>query len=449
MLCGHAIYQSMNYTYKQIWRINLPILVSLLMEQAINITDSIFLGRIGPVALGASALATMYYTAIYMFGFGFSQGVQVVIARRNGEGRYLEAGRVFYQGLFFLSAFAVAVFALSKLFSPALLRWLIESDNVYRATMQYIGWRDYSYLFAFPLLAMRAFFVGTTRTKILTADSIFMVACNVGFNYLLIFGKAGFPRLGISGAAIASSLAGLAGLLFLGIYMWKRVEKQRYGLHPVFEPGLSARLLGISVWTMVRSFFCIAPWFLFFVAIEHLGERELAAANVVRSISMLFFVIVNSFATTSISLAGNLIGARLPAQVMPACRRVIALNYAIGIPLVGLAFTFANPLLRLFTDDAAVVGTAFYPFCVMLSTFVISVPAYTYCNAVIGTGRTKTAFLFQMINITAYLSYLFILSRSPGIPLAVYWTAEQLYVLVLFLLSFAYLKRSKWQNSSL
>lgn len=442
--------RTMNYTYKQIWLINLPVMVSLLMEQLINITDSIFLGHVSQIDLGASALASMYYTAIYMLGFGFSLGAQVLMARRNGEAQHREVGKIFFQGLFFLSAFAVIVFVLSKLFSPLLLRLVISSDRVYQATVQYIEWRDYSYLFAFPLLAIRAFFIGTTRTKILTANSILMVVCNVIFNYLLIFGKAGFPRLGISGAAIGSSLAGFAGWLFMVLYMWKYVDKKQYGLHAVFDWNLSLHLLKISVWTMVRSFFCIAPWFLFFVAIEHLGERELAAANVVRSISMIFFVIVNSFATTTISLVSNLIGARQSAEVMPTCRRVIMLNYAIGIPLIMLAFVLSDSLLRLFTQEEAVIRTAFYPFCVMLSTFILSVPAYTWCNTVIGTGNTKIAFIFQMINITIYLLYLFTLSRLPDVPLAMYWTAEQLYVIVLLTLSLLYLKKNHtWQHARL
>lgn len=439
----------MNYTYKQIWLINLPIMVSLLMEQLINLTDSIFLGHVSQIDLGAAALATLYYTAIYMLGFGFSLGVQVLIARRNGEKQYKAVGKVFYQGLILLSAFASIVFVLSKLISPHLLRTLISSDNIYLATIQYIEWRDYSYLFAFPLLAIRAFYIGTTNTKVLTTNSIIMVACNVVFNYLLIFGKAGFPRLGISGAAIGSSLAELIGLLLLILYMREHTDKKRYGLHAVFDWGISLHLLNISIWTMVRSFFCIAPWFLFFVAIEHLGECELAAANVVRSISMLFFVIVNSFATTIISLVSNLIGAKQIDQVMPTCRRVINLNYAIGIPLILLASIFSDNILRLFTNDITVIHTAFYPFCVMLSTFIISAPAYIYCNTVIGTGNTRIAFIFQFINIIIYLLYLFILSRLPMIPLAIYWTSEQLYVIILLVFSLVYLKRDSWQNKTL
>ncbi len=425
------------YSYKKVWLINFPVMASLLVEQFINLTDAVFLGRVGSVELGASAIATMYYTAIYILGFGFSLGAQAVIARRNGEGRTDEVGRVFWQGMYFLSAFAVVVFAFSRLFSPAILRLAVSSDDVWRAAVEYIRWRDVGFLVSFPLLAIRALFVGVTRTKILTTNALVMVVCNVGFNWLLIFGHAGFPAMGIGGAALGSSLAGLIGLIFMVVYMRRRVELPG----PVFDLRLSLHLLGVSVWTMVRQFFAIVPWFLFFVAIEHLGEVQLAAGNVVRSISMIFFVIVNSFAATVISLTGNLLGADERNEVMPTSRRVITLNYVSGLPLIGLALALSGPLLRLFTDDAAVVETAFAPMCVMLSTFLISVPAYTWCNTIIGTGKTRAAFVIQMITIAIYLAYLFALTRMPEMPLCVYWTAEQLYVLVMLGLSWWWLRR--------
>ena len=87
----------MNYTYKQIWLINFPVMMSILMEQLINITDAIFPGHVGEVELGASALAGIYYLAVYMLGFGFSIGLQVMIARRNGEQHYKETGRTFFR----------------------------------------------------------------------------------------------------------------------------------------------------------------------------------------------------------------------------------------------------------------------------------------------------------------------------------------------------------------
>ncbi len=260
----------MNYTYKQIWLINFPVMMSILMEQLINITDAIFLGHVGEVELGASALAGIYYLTVYMLGFGFSVGLQVVVARRNGERNYKEIGKAFFQGLFFLSGLAVLLCLLVHWLSPAVLEGLITSPDIYRSVVQYLDWRSLGLLFSFPFLAFRSFFVGITETKALLWAAVAAVCINIPLNYLLIFGL----DLGIAGAAMASSLAEAGSFIILLLYMWVKVDKMRYGLKAVYDGRLLAGILRLSVWSMLHSFISIAPWFLFFVAIEHLVKRS-------------------------------------------------------------------------------------------------------------------------------------------------------------------------------
>lgn len=95
------LFEQMNYAYKKIWLIAFPVMMSILIEQLINITDALFLGHVGEVELDASALAGIWFLAIYMLGFGFSMGLQVVIARRNGERQYAKTGKTLLQGFFF------------------------------------------------------------------------------------------------------------------------------------------------------------------------------------------------------------------------------------------------------------------------------------------------------------------------------------------------------------
>lgn len=121
------------YSYKQIWTITFPILISLIMEQMIGMTDTAFLGRVGEIELGASAIAGVYYLAIFMMAFGFSIGAQILIARRNGEGNYKEIGPIFYQGIYFLLAMAVILFTFSIVFSPYILKNIISSPHIYDA----------------------------------------------------------------------------------------------------------------------------------------------------------------------------------------------------------------------------------------------------------------------------------------------------------------------------
>ena len=80
------------FSYKQIWFIAYPILISLVMEQLIGMTDTAFMGRVGEVELGASAIAGVYYMTFYMIAFGFSLGAQIIMGRRNGEGNYAKIG---------------------------------------------------------------------------------------------------------------------------------------------------------------------------------------------------------------------------------------------------------------------------------------------------------------------------------------------------------------------
>ena len=103
----------MQFTNKQIWQITYPVLISLLMEHMIGLTDTAYLGRVGEVELGASALAGVYYLVIYMLGFGFSVGAQVLIARRNGAQDYTLIGPVFMQGALFLLLLAATLFTVS------------------------------------------------------------------------------------------------------------------------------------------------------------------------------------------------------------------------------------------------------------------------------------------------------------------------------------------------
>lgn len=425
----------MNYTHKNIWLINFPVMMSILIEQFINITDAIFLGHLGEIELGASALAGIWYLAIYMLGFGFSLGLQVVIARRNGEQNYIETGKTFFQGLFFLSGLAVFLCLFSKLLSPIILSRLIASAEVYHAVIDYLDGRIWGLLFSFPFLALRSFLVGITYTKALNMAALTSVLVNIPSNWLLIF----HWDMGIAGAAIASSFAEACSLVVLAIRVSRKMDKRFYGLSWSFDKGVLLHVCRVSVWSMFYSCISVAPWFLFFVAIEHLGELQLAVANILRSISTMFFVIVSSFAATTGSLVSNLIGANERGQVFPLCSRVIRLGYFIGLPLIALALIFHQAVISIYTNNPATMQTAWLAYVVMLLNYVFALPGYVYMNAVTGTGATRTAFIFQATTIAAYLFYLWKLSHWD-VSLAVYWTVEYLFVIGLEVQSVIYLK---------
>ena len=118
------------YTYRDIWHIAYPILISLLMEQMIGMTDTAFLGRVGEIELGASAISGVFYMVIFMIAFGFSIGAQILMARRNGEQQYKEIGNLFYQGVYFQLGMAVVMFLLAVVLTPHILERIIATRHV-------------------------------------------------------------------------------------------------------------------------------------------------------------------------------------------------------------------------------------------------------------------------------------------------------------------------------
>lgn len=435
---------------KKVWNIAYPILISLLMEHLINITDTAFLGHVGEIELGASALAGVYYMAIYMLGFGFSIGIQILIARRNGEKRYPEIGKIFQQGAYFLLFLACLLIFFSKFCGNHILQNLISSTAVYEATVTYLDWRIYGLFFSFSAILFRAFYIGITETRILTLNSILMVTSNILFNYLLIFGKFGFPRLGIAGAAIGSSLAELISLLFYAIYSYIKVEKNKYRLfkRTRFNRNEFRSIWKISSWTMLQSFLFPSQWFLFFIAIEHLGERPLAIANIIRSINTCFFVLIFAFADTTSSIVSNQLGAGVhKKEIWKTCKRSIKLAYIIGIPFIALTALFPYEILRIYTDNSELIIAAHPTLYVMLGNFLLSVPGLILFNAVTGTGNTYQSMKIMLFTMLVYIIYVIVVIIHYKTDIAIGWTTEYLYSGTLFILSFLYLQGKNWNRN--
>lgn len=436
------------YSYSNIWRTAYPILISLVMEQMIGLTDTAFLGRVGEVELGASAIAIVYYMVLFMTGFGFSLGAQIIIGRRNGEGDYKATGKVFWNGLYFVMGLSVAIILLSELFSPWMMKFMVSSPAIYDSALSYVRWRLPGMAFAFMTAMFRAFYVGTTQTKTLTFNSIVMVLSNIIFNWILIFGKFGIPALGITGAAIGSSLAELVSLIFFIVYTRKSCDRGKYGLDKAarFEPAVLKGMMPVCSWTMIQHVVSIFTWFVFFIYIEHLGERALAISNITRSISGLIWVVLQAFSSTCSTLVSNIIGEGHQDKVMSLIKRILKISYAIVSAMVILFCIFPHAIARIYTDIPSLIDAAVPTIVVMCTSYLINVAGQVFFMAVSGTGSTKTAFRLELIALAAYMIYCTIIIGIMKSDVAVCWTAEHIYAGALLLCGWIYMRSGRWKD---
>ena len=439
------------YSYRNIWKVAYPILISLVMEQMIGLTDTAFLGRVGEVELGASAIAIIYYMVLFMIGFGFSIGAQIIIGRRNGEGRFRDTGKVFWTGLYFVLGLSGIIILLSEIFSPWMMKFMVSSPAIYDAALSYVRWRLPGMVFAFITAMFRAFYVGTTQTKTLSLNSIVMVGSNVLFNWILIFGKLGCPALGITGAAIGSSLAELVSLIFFTAYTYIKCDREKYGLDKParFEKEELKGMMPVCTWTMIQHTISISTWFIFFLYIEHLGERALAISNITRSVSGLLWVVLQAFSSTCSTLVSNIIGEGHQDKVMSLVKRIMKLSYGIISVMIILFCLFPESIARIYTDIPDLILASVPSLVVMCSSYFLAVGGQVLFLAVSGTGSTKTAFRLELIALIVYMIYCTVIIGWMKMDVAICWTAEHVYSGALLICSWWYLRSGRWKNRSI
>lgn len=204
-----------------------PIVVTQLAHISLSFVDTVMVGRLGPAALAGVALGNTVFFNTLMFGMGLLMAVGPMVSHAFGAQNPDAIGRSVRQGLWMtltLSCIAIPI----VMNGDIILKLLGQSD----ANAELSG----SYLFAisfgvFPFLgfiALRSFVEAVSRPKIVTVIALFGVGANIGLNYVLMYGKLGFPELGLVGTGWASAIVYSLDFLFLLTYIVKQKAFAEY-----------------------------------------------------------------------------------------------------------------------------------------------------------------------------------------------------------------------------
>jgi putative MATE family efflux protein len=435
-------------TYKQIWQVSYPIILSLLAQNIINVTDTAFLGRVGEVELGAAAIAGLFYIAVFMLGFGFSTGTQIMIGRRNGEKDFKKIGVIFDQSSYFFLMLGLALFFLIYFFGSPLLNHIVSSHHIMVASEIYLKIRVFGILFAFGNLAFRALLVGITQTKALGYSAVVMAVTNVILDYVLIFGLYGFPQMGIGGAALASVIAEFVSFAFFIIYSRLYIDSRKYDLFILKKIDFKAigKTLEISVYVMIQYFISVATWFSFFAVIEQMGERPLAIANIIRSMYMFLVIPIMGLSTATNTIVSNAIGAGFSQDVLKIINKIVKISLLSVLPIIAFMVAFPRLLVSIYTNSPDLIAETIPSVYTISIAIVIFAVAFVVFSGVSGTANTKTALGIELITLVIYLSYVYWVAIVKQWPVEIAWTSEYIYMFFLSLFSYWYIIGDRWKS---
>ncbi len=379
---------------------------------------------------------------------GFGTGVQILIGWRNGQKQYKRTGMILENGFYFLGVVVLIIIVFVFLFAETILTGLLSSQDIIQGATSFLKIRVFTLFFSFGSVLMRSFFVGITVTKYIGRAALVVALTNVVLDYLLIFGYYGFPEMGLNGAALASVLCEVAGMVYFLIVVFKQVDREKYNLFKFSRPviPLINQTLNLSVYTMFQTFISLSAWFLFFVIVEKSGKDNLAATNILRSIYVMLMLPVWTFNAAVSTLVSNAIGEQRSRFVMHIIRRVIMMSLCLVLIISIPCVLFPRQLMMIYTSNQVLVDIGYKAVFTIVIANIFNAFCSIYFSAVSATGNTRMALWMEIICITIYLLWVKYFVTAYPTRLEFMWSSEIVYFILIGILSAAYMYSNRWKG---
>ncbi len=437
-------------SYRQIIRIALPISLAIFIPQLNFIINSIFLGHYDndKYALAVAGITGVYYLIFAAIGYGLNNGLQALIARRAGENRPEEIGKLFTQGVLIGIIVAAAGIIITYTITPYIFSLILHDPVVHKKAVNFLYIRIWGLPFLYVYQLRNALLVGTNQSRYLVAGTLAETLTNVWLDYLLIFGVMGFPELGFNGAAIASVIAEFVGMFVIFLVIrWKGISK-RFNLFQKLKWNKenSSLIFSMSAPLMFQHAISIISWQFFFLLTEHHGDMALKVSNVMRNIFGVFGCVTWAFAATTNAMVSNVIGQNKKEQVWVLLKKIITLSTGMAIVVCLLLNLFPEVFLSIYGQGDDFIAAAMPVLRIVTAAMLLMSFSVIMLSAVTGTGNTKITFYIELFAIILYCLYVYFVAEYYFLPMKFGWMSEWLYWLCLFVPSFFYLRSGKWKN---
>lgn len=375
-----------------IWNLAWPAILEMLLHTLVWTFDTAMVGRLGAEALSAVGMGAQFLWATTFFFGAIGIGTSAMVSRSVGAGEPGRARNYAEQAYALGFLLGGAVWLLLRHISPLGFALARMGPEVTRAGMEYTLTAAPGAVFAIPLFVsnatMRAW--GNTRTPLYITGTANLV--NIVLDYVLIFGKAGAPSLGVRGAALATVIAQAVGLGLASVALFD--PQGNYALRPLRAlrpaPRQLTALAKVSAPAALEGLLMDGARTVGLVLVGALGTVPFAANEVALAAESLSFMPGYGFAVAAGILTGQNLGAKKPERARGFALETVKLC-VLTMSVVGLSFLlFPKYILRFFTPEAAVVSTA----SVALRIAALEQPAVaaaeTLAGSLRGAGDTRT-----------------------------------------------------------
>lgn len=394
----------------------IPMMLEMGMESIFAIVDIAFVSRLGTDAVAAVGITEALITVLYGIAIGLGMGITAMVSRRIGEkdphGAALVAGQALWVGI----ALSVGIGIFGVMFARDLLILMGASDSVVEQgagfTTVLLG-GSFSIIYLFLL---NAAFRGAGDATVALRSLWIANGINIVLDPCFIFGLGPFPEMGVTGAAVATTIGRGTGVIYQLWYLMNGRGRLAFAAqHLKFIPSLAWRMLVISLGGIGQFLVATSSWIVVMRIVAIFGSPAIAAYTIALRMMEFVFLPAWGLGNAAATLVGQNLGAGQPERAEESAWRAAKYN-TLFMTFVGLfLLVFAGAFTSLFTvePDVLRIGTN------CLQILAIGFPAYAIGMVIVqamnGAGDTETpatlnAICFWLLQIP--LAY-FLATRTP------------------------------------
>jgi len=334
--------------YREVLRIAVPLILSTGAWSVLLFVDRMFLSWYSSEAIAAAMPAGMASFAMLCFFIGTAAYVNTFVAQYYGAKEEYKIGAIVWQGVYF-SFLSVLLIVPAYFLAESFFSAIGHAPGVQILEVEYFKLLMYSAFFVVLNNTLSSFFSGMGKTLVVMWVSIVITVINIALDYILIFGKLGFPAMGIRGAAIATNIAVICGSLVFMSLVFAKAHRQRFRVLSAWRLDLELfnRLIYFGMPNGLRLLIDMSAFTAFLMFVGTLGTRELAASNIAFNINALSFLPMVGLMIGVAVVVGQRLGEKQPLLAEKAAWSGIHIAViffgALGIMYVSIPSLFIYP----------------------------------------------------------------------------------------------------------